>query len=788
MAGKVQGCGPLARMLLVGVATFGCATMGFAATLEQSQWDAVGKAMLVAADHERSAQQAPSIAIGLVDRNGLKWSGAVGYADADGKHAADARTVYRIGSISKLFTDLMVMQLVQRGELDLDAPVSRYLPDFAPRNPFGGAITLRQLTSHRSGLVREPPRGNYFDTSATSLEATVRSLNSTTLVAAPGTLTKYSNAGIAVLGRVLEVVTRKPFDQLIQTALLQPLAMSDSAPRATPAVRSKLAHAQLVPFDASRFTAPLFDLGMAPAGNLYSSVTDLSKFATALLNGGAAAKGRILEAATLQRMWEPQHDADANRRFGIGFALGSLDGHRMIGHSGAVYGYVADLALFPDDGFAVIVMVALDEAVPSMNRLRAYAARQVWAAQAAAAKPQYLTSDAVPRELAQKIAGHFSDGNDSVDIRVLNERVYLESASVAAELRRAGERWVLDDVTTFSDEVGIDAQANEVTLGGKKYRRATPVKPPLPSEELASLIGEYGWEHNSLRVYERAGEPYVRIEWSHYEPLERVAKDVYRFKNPQSLYAREELRFERSANGQGSRANLNGIVFERRDFGAELEQHIRSSVAVAKDLRTQALAARPPVETGKKPADLVDLTTVDPGFHLDVRYASTNNFMGVPFYESPRAFLQRPAAQALARANRRLAQQGYGIAVHDAYRPWYVTKMFWDATPANGKDFVADPSKGSMHNRGCAADITMYDSSSGRIVQMPGRYDEMSARSSPIFVGGTSFERWQRDVLKAAVEAEGFDVYVYEWWHFDYHTWRDYPILNVDFKDIRAAE
>ncbi len=81
-------------------------------------------------------------------------------------------------------------------------------------------------------------------------------------------------------------------------------------------------------------------------------------------------------------MWEPQHEADAERRFGIGFALGSLDGHRMIGHGGAVYGYVADLALFPDDGFAVVVMVALDDAGAPLNRLRAYAARQVWAAQA----------------------------------------------------------------------------------------------------------------------------------------------------------------------------------------------------------------------------------------------------------------------------------------------------------------------------------------------------------------------------------------------------------------------
>ncbi len=159
MVWKFEACLPLARSLLVWIVIFGCASSGFAASLRQSQWDTVSKTMLVAADHmsavrskRRPSRSAWSIAAAL------KWAGAVGYVDAEGKHAAGADTLYRIGSISKLFTDILVMQLVQRRELDLDAPVSRYLPDFAPRNPFGGADLLRQLTSHRSGLVREAPQ------------------------------------------------------------------------------------------------------------------------------------------------------------------------------------------------------------------------------------------------------------------------------------------------------------------------------------------------------------------------------------------------------------------------------------------------------------------------------------------------------------------------------------------------------------------------------------------------------------------------------------------------------
>jgi D-alanyl-D-alanine dipeptidase len=142
--------------------------------------------------------------------------------------------------------------------------------------------------------------------------------------------------------------------------------------------------------------------------------------------------------------------------------------------------------------------------------------------------------------------------------------------------------------------------------------------------------------------------------------------------------------------------------------------------------------------------------------------------MGTPFYSSARAFMQRPAAEAVARASRTLRPYGYGLLVHDAYRPWYVTKMFWDGTPPAQHVFVADPSQGSRHNRGAAVDITLYDLKTGRPIEMPGGYDEMSSRSYPDYPGGTSLQRWHRALLRRAMEAEGFTVYEAEWWHFDF--------------------
>ena len=199
-----------------------------------------------------------------------------------------------------------------------------------------------------------------------------------------------------------------------------------------------------------------------------------------------------------------------------------------------------------------------------------------------------------------------------------------------------------------------------------------------------------------------------------------------------------------------------------------------------------ALASTPPAESGDfRRADLVELTSLDPTIKLDIRYATTRNFLGTPLYNQARAFMQRPAAEALVRVQHSLAAEGYGLLVHDAYRPWYVTKIFWDAMPPELHQFVADPAQGSRHNRGCAVDLTLYDLKTGRAVSMPSLYDEATERAYANYTGGTAEQRRLRDLLRRHMEAEGFSVYEFEWWHFDYRDWNAYAIQNVRFEDIR---
>ena len=203
------------------------------------------------------------------------------------------------------------------------------------------------------------------------------------------------------------------------------------------------------------------------------------------------------------------------------------------------------------------------------------------------------------------------------------------------------------------------------------------------------------------------------------------------------------------------------------------------------ELRAEALKAQPPAEVGdfRKP-DLVELNRLDPSIKLDIHYASTNNFLGEPLYEQARAFMERRAAEAVVRASRKLHEQGLGLLVFDAYRPWYVTKIFWEATPKEDHEYVADPAQGSRHNRGCAVDLTLYDLKTNQPLSMPSSYDEMSVRAHPDYAGGSAEETAHRELLRTTMEAEGFTVYSSEWWHFDYTDWKQYPIVNVAFGDI----
>lgn len=309
--------------------------------------------------------------------------------------------------------------------------------------------------------------------------------------------------------------------------------------------------------------------------------------------------------------------------------------------------------------------------------------------------------------------------------------------------------------------------------------------PPLPAEYMRSVIGTYEEGGKEILLLERHGKLFLFTPDKKYLQLEKITNNSFKIFNG-DLYGSPKIIITRTKMGRAAGCLIGKHHFNRKLYGNEGGSSFRIKPLMSPDkLRKEAANAKPPIQEGDYlTPDLVDVTTVDPTIKLDIRYAGDNNFMGMALYDKAEAYLQRPATAALDKACKKLKKKGYGIIVFDAYRPWYVTKMFWDATPDHQKEFVANPQSGSRHNRGTAIDITLYDLKTGKEVEMTGGYDEFSNRSYPDYPGGTSRQRRFRQILKTAMESEGFTVNDSEWWHYDYKDWKKYPVMNKTFEEL----
>lgn len=752
------------------------------------------KALDALVERERVAAGIPGLSIALIDRDRLVWAKGYGHADAAKKIPATAETVYRVGSVSKLFTDLAVMQLVEEGKLDIDAPISTYLRTFAPKNPFTTKeVTLRQMMSHRSGLIREPPRGSYFDPEPPSLAQTIASVNDIPLVYEPGQKIKYSNAAIAAVGLTVETVDGRPFAQAARQRILKPLGMSSSDFEPTDAVKKKLSKAVMWTYHGRDFPAPTFELGEGPAGCMYSTVNDLSKFISAMFAEGQGVNGRVVKAATLKEMLTPQFaKKDETTGFGLGFALGELEGQRRVGHGGAIYGFSTELAFLPEAKLGAVVIANKDVTNRVTTRIADAALRLMLATQAQKPLPKLLSPTPLPLADARQLAGKYSANGPTHELLLIDHKLYhlAPNGGFLGEVFRSG----MDLITHGILGAGLRFQCDGTTLelldpppdGITKFTRIPPLE-SLPNEapiHFQGLIGEYGWDHNVLYIFEKDSKLHALIEWFFLYPLDEESKDVYAFPKTGGLYHGEKLIFTRNALGKAKQVEAAHVVFTRRQLDGEDGKtfRIKPQKPLAQ-LRQEANEAQPPTEKGTfAKNDLVELVTLDATIKTDLRYASTNNFMGVALYpNTAKAYLQRPAAEALLKAQQSLAKLGYGLWIFDAYRPWSVTKMFWEATPATLRTFVADPEKGSRHNRGCAVDLTLYDLKTGKPIDMVSSFDEFSDRAYPNYWGGTSRQRYHRELLRRTMEEVGFSVYEAEWWHFDFKDWRSYAIGNASF-------
>lgn len=494
------------------------------------------------------------IAIALVDDGRVVYEKAFGEARPD--------SLFRVGSISKLFNAIAVMQQVEAGKLDLDAPLP---PEVLPINPFPGEpkVTLRQLLCHRSGLQREPIVGHYLDPSEPGLERTVQSVPSGVLVTLPEEKVRYSNLGPSIAGYLVQRAAGMPFEKYQHERVLGPLGMDSAGWLIEEVDRGKIVPAYMRVADGrggfTRREAPLFNLGTIPAGNLFATAGGLAKFASVLMAGGAP----LLEPESLEAMWEPQFTTDA-AGFGLGFLAGDYRGRRIISHGGAVYGYSTSLMMLPEEHLAAIVLANEDIAGGRVSRVTRRALDLLLNAKFDEPLPEAPPAFADGR--LERFTGDYESQSYWARLEVREGRLVGNLSGQPTRFWRRSELGFAADsrlhnaapATFEGDEEGTIIGFR---LGGQHYRRVPPEPKPLP-EVWRAFLGSYGEEFIPIIISERHGHLYAMTENMVDYRLTPVNRNVCSL--PPGMYVDEEVVFLTGRDGDVHAINFANMLFPRR--------------------------------------------------------------------------------------------------------------------------------------------------------------------------------------------------------------------------------
>lgn len=288
--------------------------------------------------------------------------------------------------------------------------------------------------------------------------------------------------------------------------------------------------------------------------------------------------------------------------------------------------------------------------------------------------------------------------------------------------------------------------------------------------------------NGEVELVYRFGQNDYTFAGSNVYPLYKEHFDSYTINESGPLnHLDAAVRIERSHEGYGVSCSVGGNRYSRRFFAGENGRPFRfAPVSDWQALKTAADAAVMPALLGNgQQAQLVDLAQAVPGLKFDLRYAQADNCFGQALTDDQRAFLDANAAQALAQAQQYLKPYGYGILVWEAYRPWSVSKLAYDALPADKKFMLPAPEVGFSHNTGRSIDVSLYLLATGENTGMISGFDEPSVRQYASFAGGTTLERYRRDLLRSAMQMAGFTASGTEWWHFDYGDIKGFAHLNV---------
>lgn len=513
------------------------------------------------------------ISIALVDDQDIVWAEGFGYADKDKKIKADENTVYRVGSISKLITDIATMQLQEQGKLDIDEDITKYISEFTINNPFetDKPTTLRQLMSHCSGFLRESPVGSYFDDKEPSIKESVESIYGQDLVYEAETKMKYSNIGITLVGYTVQRISGEPFEDYVRENILKPIGMESSDYVLTDELKERLSVAYMWVAEShtaegKQIEAPVFKLGTVPAGNLYSTVEDLGRFHSCLFAGGKMGDKQIIKEETLKEMFTRQFENRVkNARFGLGFVVGERHGHMTYGHGGAVYGFSSSFIGMPDHKIGVVVLSNEDIANAVTDKIALRALELMYEAKTGEEVPEPEEEYELDTSALADFTGTYESQGFWAKIEERKGKLVCNYSGHKANMKPVSEtEFIISGRGIFPTKIIFERSTeSEITgfkLGTLNFIRIDPGAEFEYPEHWDNFVGAYGPDFIPTLVSKKYGHLYAFMENVSDYRLEAVSDTVFKFNY--GLYEGEHLEFFLAPDGSVERIVMAQVEFK----------------------------------------------------------------------------------------------------------------------------------------------------------------------------------------------------------------------------------
>jgi CubicO group peptidase (beta-lactamase class C family) len=541
--------------------------------------DAAVTAIDAAVRSEMERGRQPGLALGVTDRDGTLAVRTYGFADLASLQPVTPESLFEIGSIGKSVTAVAILQLVDEGRIELDAPVDRYLPWFSvPQRAGDVPITIGHLLTHTAGIV-------------TGIDATpeaafqVWALRDLPTFSAPGGRFHYSNVGYKALGLVLEAVERRPYREVLRARILDPLEMWATEPAITHEIRGRLAvgygylHDDRLGYSGATLAPATWLQTETADGSIASTAADMCAFTRLLLCAGEGPTGRLLSAGAFAEMTTGHTPDDEGGAYGYGLSIHELEGRRYIGHGGGMVGYLAGMEMDPEAGLGAVVLQNGVGAKPmALARMAIGTVREARDRTTAAASTS-SASAGTAREIAPDTAGVYGPdepGLEPIEI-VASDRLVLRVDGREIPLEELeDDLFLVPDVAFDRFPLRIERPATgspEVWHGGRRYVRTRSVarRLPEPSAELREIAGHYR-SHNpwttNFRIVLRGDRAWLVFPaapdgFTSEQPL--VPSGDGSFRVGEDAGNPEGLRFDTVADGRALRAWLSGWPYYRTE-------------------------------------------------------------------------------------------------------------------------------------------------------------------------------------------------------------------------------